>query len=94
MLEMVSFQLFEEGIYLFHHANTPLHKAKSIKWCFTESSVEELDCCTQSPDLNSTEQLKINGNNETKFRVQYLVGSLPRGVDILREKKLFLMPMV
>ncbi len=43
MLEMVSFQLFEEGMYLFHHASTPLHKAKSTNWCFTESGVEELE---------------------------------------------------
>ncbi len=35
-------QKFGEGPFLFQHDNAPLHKARSIKKCFSRFAVEEL----------------------------------------------------
>ena len=34
---------FGEGPFLFHHANTPVHKARSKQKWFVEIGVEELE---------------------------------------------------
>ena len=50
-------QQFGEGLFLFQHDNTPVHKARSIQKWFVKISVEEHDWTAQIPDLNSIEHL-------------------------------------
>ena len=45
-------QKFGEDPFLFQYDNSPVHEARSIQKWFVKIGVEQLDCPTQSPDLN------------------------------------------
>jgi hypothetical protein len=42
---------------LYQHDNAPCHKARSVREWFVDNKVPEMDCPTQSPDLNPVEHL-------------------------------------
>ncbi len=50
-------QQLGKHLYLFQNDNAPVHKARSIKKCFSKFGVEELDWPALSRDLNAIQHL-------------------------------------
>jgi hypothetical protein len=48
---------FGDDDCLYQHDSAPCHNARSVRECFVDNKVPEMDCPPQSPDLNPTEHL-------------------------------------
>jgi hypothetical protein len=61
---------FGDDDCLYQHDNAPCHKARSVTEWFVDNKVQEMDCPTQSPDLNPTEHLWDELERQLRYRSQ------------------------
>jgi hypothetical protein len=59
-----------DGDFLYHHDSALCHEARSVREWFVGSTVSEMDCPAQSPDLNPTEYLLDELGRQLCFRPQ------------------------